>query len=470
MKNLILGIIIGICITSLGVWGYSVIIPEDSAETAQNRRSKPADKNESKPGELAARISGLSGNESEGKNLGKAGQKGKDKKADTSGNSQQDRLKGDISSAVESFSDRMSEGRSSWQTLVEEIRGLKEKGEEGITELLSIIEGDGPGFFKMIAANVLGEIFSETQDPGLKKMLDTQVLSVIQNILDGESNMRLKRQAVNTLGQLGVQAAQDMLVDILLDDSNQWLQLTSMRVLREKGNAETAAQLVQMLQSSQDISHIMLAAGTLGKMNDYLKDPLINEVLQTSIPKLEKIVQDENQIFQNKRNALMTLGALGTSQSLESLIKVTENQAINNDGLQRTAVWALVRNGNQETAERLSNALSETNNEEAKVLFASALGGIANTYQNSATQNLSQSLALPTLKDLSQTAKNIDVQKMAIQAMGSVGTSQDIEFLQQIAQTNIALQPTADQAVRQIENRESGRGRWPMGRFMRPRY
>ena len=53
MKNLILGIIIGICITSLGVWGYSAFISEDSAGIVHNRRLKPTDNNKVKPGELS---------------------------------------------------------------------------------------------------------------------------------------------------------------------------------------------------------------------------------------------------------------------------------------------------------------------------------------------------------------------------------------------------------------------------------
>jgi len=467
MKNLILGVIIGVCITSLGVWGYSAFISEDSAGTAQDRWSKLADKNKEKTSALPDRPSERPGTELDRKDLNELEQLEKDKKPDTSGNSLHDRLKGDISSAVESFSGMMSEGRSSWQTLAQEIRGLKEKGKEGITELLKIIEGQGPDFFKMIAAGVLGEVYSETQDPEVKTVLEKKILPLIQGILDSESNMRLKAQAVNTLGELGLQSAQDMLVDILLDDTSPWMQLTSMRVLSEKGNSVTASQLVEMLNSSQDISQIMLAAGTLGKMKDHLNDPSVNEAVQASIPKLQKIIDDENQTLRTKRNALMTLGALGTAESIESLIRVTEEQAASGE-LGRIAVWSLVRNGKEETAERLSKALYETNNDDAKILFASAIGGMANTYQVSTAQGLAQSLALPTLKGLSQTGKSIDVQKKAIQAMGSVGTSQDIEFLQQIAQTNKALQPTVNQAVRQIQSRESGQGRWPMGRFLRP--
>lgn len=469
MKNLFTGIIIGACLTLLGVWVYASLSAGKAETAGQGKPLKIAERGLGKAVSPANRNAGGFAENPAGKDPKKLEQR-PDNRPHSSGNSLQDVLPENrsVSDAVQSFTGLMSEGRSSWQELAQEIRGLKEKGKEGLTELLKIIQGEGLNFFKMIAAGVLGEVYADTQDPEVKTALENRVLPLLQNILDGESDMRLKGQAVNTLGRLNIQKAQDMLVDILLDDTNQWMQLASMRVLRENGNLETASQLVEMLQSSPDLSQIMLAAGTLGKMNNHLNDPLISAVLQSSIPKLKMIIEDENQTFQTKRNALMTLGALGTSESVDSLIKIIEEQAGQDNGLERMAVWSLASNGTRETAEGLGRRLTESDNDDARVLFASAIGGMAGRHHDPTAQDLARTLALPALRDISRTGKSIDVQKRAIRAMGSVGTDQDIDFLRQLALSNADLQPTAFQAVRQIQNRESNQNHWSMGRVMRP--
>jgi len=460
MKNLFMGMTIGVCLTLFAVWGYSSYFNNDAGRKQDDLKKtalKSVEKNELSPARNSESLDKISN-----------GQARKLAKTDLSGRSIQDMLReaGAVSEAVQSFSGLMGEGRSSWQELAQEIRGLKEKGKEGIAELLKIIAGEGSDYFKMIAAGVLGEIYMDTQDPEVLSALKTQVLPLIQGVLDGESNMMLKYQAVKTLGDLGIQGAQDLLVDILFDDTNYRMQLYSMSILREKGGSETADQLLETLQSSQDLSQMMLAAATLGKMNDHLNDPAISEALQASVSKLNTIIADGNQTFERKRSALRTLGALGTTESVESLMRIMEDEAGKETGLERVAVRSLVSSGNMETAASLSRRMSTSSSDYSKILYASAIVSLANRYQYPAAQDLAHSLALPTLKDLSEAGPNLNLQKKAVYALGSVGTSQEIEFLQQLSLNNTALQPTAQQSIRRIQNRELGQGGRTMSRFM----
>jgi HEAT repeat protein len=445
MKKLILEIIICVCIILLGVWLYLSSISEDSEETGQDKQFETAEVKNRKPSEPLSKKSGNIEKDLDGK---------EDKNRDSSASS----LKGDVSTAVRSFSDIVSEGGLSQKELIQEIKGLKEKDKEGVTELENIIEGDSTSFFKLIAAGVLGGIYLDTHDPIVKTAIEYQVLPLIQEILDTSYDMNLKRQAVYTLGELDLQSAQDRLIDVLLDDTHPKLQLTSMLILREKGSSETASQLLDMLQFSPDIVQVRMAAAILCKMNNQMNDPKVYDAIQALVPELKEIIEDESQVFKNRRNAFMVLGSLGTPESIESVIKVMEERLDKDSWLEQTAFWSMVYDGNRETAERLGVSLSKSDNDNARILFASIIGGIANWHQDPVAQDIAQSLALPILKDLCQTVENSGIQIKAIYAMGVVGNNQDIEFLQEIGKDNKSLSPFVYRSIYRIKIRESGQG------------
>ena len=201
-----MGIIISLCLTILGVFIYSSLISENSEGTSQEKQIQITDRNIRKASGVRDGEGGNFGSDSVRNQDNEVKQLGKNNKTDSSAVPSQDILKGNISTAVRSFSDIVKEGRLSQQELIQEIKGLKEKGKEGITELLNIIEGS-TSFFKLIAAGVLGEIYSDTHDPIVKTAIEKQVLPLIQEVLDTSYDLNLKRQAVYTLGELGLQSS-----------------------------------------------------------------------------------------------------------------------------------------------------------------------------------------------------------------------------------------------------------------------
>jgi hypothetical protein len=213
-----------------------------------------------------------------------------------------------------------------------------------------------------------------------------------------------------------------------------------------------------------------MAAAILSKLDNQMNDPKVYDAIQVLVPELKEIIEDKSQVLKLRKGAFMVLGSLGIPESIESVAKVMEERVGKDSWLDQIAVWSIAYNGNRETAERLGVSLSKSDNDDSRIIFATIIGGIANLHQDPVAQDLAQSLALPILRDLCRDGQKLGIQLKAIDAMGEVGNSQDIQFLLEIGKDNEGLLPFVYQAVTQIQNRESGQDVLRMIQLMKRGY
>jgi HEAT repeat protein len=358
------------------------------------------------------------------------------------------------------------QNRSVGRDLQQKVEELKKKGKEIVPDLIKILQGSGPDESKIIAANVLGGINAGLQDPDISYLLSSQVIPMLQGIVNGEADMTLKRQAIAALGEIKDAASAKALVDVAISQSERGLRMYASRTLERTGTTESAYQLLPTLRNPDNDAEILLAANCIARINTRAQDPNLATELAQAVPRLQGIVNDAAVSNGNRWVALSALGAIGNAEANQILMELVKGGENVDEGTQRSTLFAISRSGGPDLAQGLGEVLQSGNDTNRQIGIASVIVSIANRNPDSTAATASASQAMQVLNQLASSNESAETQKTAISAIGRVGSTNDIETLRQLGQSNESLLPTVNEAIRRIQQRvEGGDSRVRFGRF-----
>lgn len=469
MKNFFIGMFLGVCLAFFSVLGYSKFLGNEnpiSSPSHEVRSPKTADLGGASSSVRHPRLVGSDTRSSAKPENSKSGQWKSPKPEKRPRGSESSEGVGieeasPIELLAEYYDGRTYERESELRKGVE---GLKERGTEALPELLKILRGDYSDTAKIIAASVLGEINAELQDSDIAEILSGEVLPLLESIVNGDGRRLMKQQAIIALGEIGTEGAQQILTSLLTGETNRWTKRSALRVLEEKGNLDSAHRLLPVLDNAKPDTQFLLAARAIAMINRRENDPDLASGLAEALPVLEKVIRDATESTRQKHRTLMTLGSIGNEEANRILLGVAEGTGGADDLLQRTALRALVRSGSPEITVEISEMIEKSTNVDQQIRFSAAIVSIANRNPNSTATTIAQSHAMPTLRSLINSSEDPRIQRRAINTLGRVGKQSEVEFLQQVSQTNEELEPIVSEAIRQIQDREQGIDRWARGR------
>lgn len=403
-------------------------------------------------------------------------------------------------SAIDDLSGLYSgQSRSQRRALRNRVEELKSRGREIVPDLIDILNGSASDMSKVIAANVLGAINAELQDPEISGILNSNVVPMLSEIANKGEDRSLQRQAISALGEIkedssaevlaevadtvdgrtrfaviralgsvGTESANITLEEMVTSEENMWTRIMAGRALAESGNADSAYRLVPTLSNQEDSNKLMAAANVIAQINSKTQDPVLTGKLEEVVPQLQEAIENNEGSPREKWMAFATLAAIGTEETNELILSAAEGTEDNaSDEIQRTALWTASQSGNPGLASGLSEILRTSEEEQRQVELASAIAAIAARNPDSEAAGVSSREAMPVLMNLAASGQDRDIQRRAIRSIGWTGTSADVDFLNRIGNSSEDLKNDVKNAVDNITRREAGEEPRFGGRFFR---
>ncbi|NET56012.1 MAG: NACHT domain-containing protein [Symploca sp. SIO2E6] len=288
------------------------------------------------------------------------------------------------------------------------------KSDEAIPELINALEESNSEVRKK-AVESLGEIG-----------LNTAVTALI-NVLE-DSDFEVRMSAADALGKIGSNTAITALINVL-EDSDFEVRMTAADALGKIGSNTAITALINVLEDS-DFEVRMTAADALGKIgSDTAVNALINtlkdsdfEVRMSAADALGKIGSDiaVNALIQDLEyfdcdvgsSALYSLSEIGSDTAVTSLINALEQSDFE---ARMSAAYALSEIGSDAAVTALINAL-EHSNFEVRASAADALGKVGS---DTAVTLLIQALE----------HSDFEVRSSAVYALGEIGSDTAVTLL-----------------------------------------
>ncbi len=487
MRNLVVGMLTGSCVTLACVFGYQYAVRSSNTsvparhETDRTKEAPKAIKAEApRSTEI---VSGAETRRTNEKNLTElliqevlAIQDNQETVKDVEG-------KSETIAAIEALAQyNNARRRSVGRDLQQKIEELKKKGREIVPDLVKVLNGSGSQESKILAASILGAINADLQDPEISDILSSQALPMLEEIITGKADMRLKRQAITALGEINDEASVKILVGIVTRETDRSLKGYASEAARSvkryasdtlsrKGTVDSAYQLLSTIRGLDDDAELLLTVNCIAQINARTQDPNLANRLDEAVPRLQEIVNNANESRRNNWMALSTLGSIGSVEANQVLMKLVKGGENVNDRFRRSAIRTVSRSGGPDLAEGLGEILQIENDASRQIDLASAIVSIANRNPYSTAATVSKSEAMPALYRLASSSKSVETQRRAISTIGRIGGTHDIETLRQLGESNEKLKMTVNEAIGRIERRAEGgdsntrSGRFRSGRF-----
>jgi len=376
----------------------------------------------------------------------------------------------------------------------EVLEEWKELGLQAAPELLIMFRsGDSPGT-RIMAARILGVINAKENDPEVSRILNNEVLPLLEDIINKEERMILRQGAVWALGnikeegsiellkkiiddelpyltesatgslaRIGTDSANRYLVKLLEWSEDENIKHSVATALSEHSSWEITGELADVLNSSSSNPTTVYAIRTLAEINAREATPRITDLLQREcIPSLSKIL-NETKDSSLKRNAVYALGEIGGEEANLMLVDILESKDRRDYGLKYATVRVLGEKGGEEVVPPLTKIIKETKDDYIKIQAVTALGEINNrAYSSLAAETLNLE-SLPYLREIISSSKKRSLKRSAISALGRVGNSDDLPLLEEIARKEPNLRRSVNYAKNRIKMREGG-AKWPVRR------
>ena len=310
MRSFLWGMGAGICLTLLCVAGYVAIHGDTTSPTASSTSTPAAGRyspeSRRSPGlrpdqrhRTALRGTDLPAPKTTGANSFTTVQENRAKSPDQN----------PVPAAVERLAQSMGMNRfDRFRAFRGQYEALKKMGRDAVPELLAILQGQGTQLSKIIAASLLGSINADLKDDEVLQILRMEGVPLLESILESDSiPLSGKRQALFALGEIGIEDAQQVLIDVLTSEQSRRIQGYALRILGRKGTIDSAIQLLSFLDGPKDETQFMTAARAIGMINNRASDPELSLELMGAVPALEAIVHDETHTMRKKQEALFQL-------------------------------------------------------------------------------------------------------------------------------------------------------------------
>lgn len=376
----------------------------------------------------------------------------------------------------------------------EVLKEWKELGLQAAPELLAMFRSGDSSGTRIMAARVLGIINAKENNPEVSRILNSEVLPLLEDIITKEEHMILRQGAVwalgdikeegsvellkkiidnelpyltesatNSLAKIGTDSANRYLVELLEWSEDENIKRSIAAALGEHSSWEITGELADVLNSSSSIPTTVYAIRSLAEINAREATPHITDLLQREcIPSLRKIL-NETKDSSLKRNAVYALGEIGGEEANLILVDILESKNKRDYGLKYAAVQVLGEKGGEEVVAPLTKIIKEKKDDYTKIQAITALGEINNReYSSLATETLN-SEGLPYLREIISSSGKRSLKWSAISALSRVGNSDDLPLLEEIARKEPNLRRSVNYAKNRIKMRESG-ARWPMRR------
>ncbi len=376
----------------------------------------------------------------------------------------------------------------------EVLKEWKELGLQAAPELLAMFRsGDSPGT-RIMAARILGVINAKENNPEVSRILNSEVLPLLEDIINKEESMILRQGAVWALGdikeessvellkkiiddelpyltesatgalaRIGTDSANRYLVELLEWSEDENIKRSIAAALGEHSSWEITGKLAAVLNSSSSIPTTVYAIRTLAEINAREATPHITNLLQREcLPSLRKIL-NETRDSSLKRNAVYALGEIGGEEANLMLIDILESTDRRDYGLKAATVRTLGAKGGEEVVPPLTKIINETKNDYTKIQAVTVLGEINNREYSSLAAETLNLKGLPYLREIISSSKTRSLQRSAISALSRVGNSDDLPLLEEIARKEPSLRRSVNYAKNRIRMREGG-AKWPTRR------
>ncbi len=235
---------------------------------------------------------------------------------------------------------------------------------------------------------------------------DAAVLEVARN----ESDPRLRRKAVEKLGEVGGPGVMELLKELATKSSDRELAHSAMRALAEHRGPQSRTVLIEIARSAGDSELRIIAISELGDLED-----------ETAVEELVKL-------FDAEKNAEVRehiISALADAESPRALAKIAEIAKSSTDvEIRKRAISALGDREDGQAVETLIQLYDAEREQEIKEMIISALGDMENKR------------ALRKLMEIIKSDAPSKLKRRALEALGGSEDPEATKFLEDLLRKN----------------------------------
>jgi HEAT repeat protein len=376
---------------------------------------------------------------------------------------------------------------------------LKEAGKNNTERMIAIFRGSSSLTDRLAAARTLGAINRDLIDPDLREIIKNEVFPFLKKTYRKEAsidvresclyamgevrtaksmrfleemteneNRQLARAAVYSLGVDGGKEAIEKLTVYWSDTGEGRMRWTAAAGLGDNGNNRTMDQISDIFSDSDNDEEKIMAAYTIGRMNNRLEDDNSENFLGSDvIPFLDGIL-DGTGDTETRRMAAWALAESGLREADQAIFRILESNEEEDMELKNTAIRALGSSGGGEAAEDCLNLFRYGDDSINRVQAVQVLGHMNTRGLEDVPDSLIRNEVIPFLLSTWDENPSQPVKKEIITGLGLSGGKKEIEFLESISSSNQNLSREIRRATRQIEYRLETGENWSV-RFRRRR-
>lgn len=205
---------------------------------------------------------------------------------------------------------------------------LAEHGDRAMAQnLMDILEGYPSSLTTILAAGALGAINKREKSFSVTNLLQQRCVPRLKEILRGEGDQYLKKQAIKALAEIGGEEANDYLLKIFKGEEklSSISSYQAASALGRSGGRELISPLSEIIRERKTQSLTISAIETLGKINDRIDDPEARAILKSEgIPVIKEVILSDVKSYR-KSQAVRILGKIGDKDDIPFLEEVLKS-------------------------------------------------------------------------------------------------------------------------------------------------